>query len=80
MFTEIPNLTWLDDEQVTGRQTYTVRLLAATHKEEIETFMFYKTDEVPDFVVVDFEKGEQVEGGCPFCDGTMHIAKDAPRD
>ncbi|MGJ9381855.1 hypothetical protein [Salipaludibacillus sp. CF4.18] len=44
----------------------------------------HKTDDVPDFVVDDFaydkEKGEQVEVVCPFCDGTMQIAKDAPRD
>ncbi|UTR14299.1 hypothetical protein MM221_10390 [Salipaludibacillus sp. LMS25] len=71
-------LSWLDDKE----DPFGL-------KEEIETITFkcvdcHKTDEVPDFVVDDFaydkEKGEQVEVVCPFCDGTMQIAKDVSKD
>ncbi|WP_318616796.1 hypothetical protein [Sporosarcina sp. YIM B06819] len=56
--------------------------------EEMETVLFEcadcrKEDDVPDFVVQDFQvylkKNEEVEIECPFCGGTIRRAKKSPK-
>lgn len=69
-------LKWLEEEDPFGLN------------EEIHTITFIcqdcrKEDDVPDFVVADFQldkkEHEEVEVECPFCGGTMRRAKKNPK-
>lgn len=69
-------LNWLEGEDPFGLN------------EDINIILFIckdcrKEDDVPDFVVADFQvdkkKGGEVEVECPFCGGTMLRAKESPK-
>ncbi|MGM0878255.1 MAG: hypothetical protein ACQEWV_27005 [Bacillota bacterium] len=70
-------LKWLEEEDPFGLN------------EEIKTLTFKcidcgKEDEVPDYVVEEFsfdlKENEEVEILCPFCEGTMQLARNVPSD
>jgi len=71
------DLDWLDEEDPFGLN------------EEMEIVIFKcldckKTDEVPEYIIGEFsvglKEGEEVEIHCPYCNGAMREARNAPSD